>query len=87
MTAKFTIEDDATVDPKKLYLGFCERLFAIAEALHEQKMDTLDLAGAYLATGLRILVPELGHQRAVAYLRDLAQQLEVDALAHAQEVH
>jgi hypothetical protein len=90
MTAKFTIEDDAKPDlndPEVLYRNLCARLFEIASALNGQGMDTLNIAGAYLATGLRVLVPELGHTKAQAYLRDLANQLEQDAIDHRPEVH
>ncbi len=66
----FEIENEARTDHEALYKGLCARLFEIATALHEKDMDVLNLAGAYLATGLRILVPELGHQKAVGALSE-----------------
>ena len=60
-----------------LYEESCARLSAIATQL-VQRIEPIDAAGAFLGAGLTLLRAELGTDRAAAYLRDLATNLEQD---------
>lgn len=64
---------------------FRRRLEHIATISIEQRphLDSMSVAGTFLAVGMTILVRELGPERATNYLRELANEYELAKCAES----
>lgn len=67
----------AQVDLAKLHHMLALQMQRVAESGEARGVDRLDVASAFLATGLRGLIATLGGAAAQTYLRELADNIAI----------